>query len=379
MRIAIQAENLVGGAGYQHAGVGRYSYSIIDHLLQIGDRHEWLLATTNRFEPPPEWLNRPNFQHFAFPERFRIWRGLIRTPKLLAFRADALFVLTGALCNHGLFRQAATIHDLFPFDHPGAFDQQWLGLMQSVTQQQILKSNQLFAVSENTKGRILERFPTVPESRIQVTPNGPGNIGERRDYASVDASRLRELKVPFDRYLFTLGTLEPRKNLPTLIEAMARLRAMPEYADVGLVIGGGKGWKESAIYGRVAELGLESAIVFLGYVDDADLPELFARSEAFVCASLDEGFGMPILEAMLYGTPVVSSDRGALPEVGGDVALYFDPMSIEAMVDALRKALSPDFDRAHRIAAGIERAKSFSWERSARLTLERLEALAPSR
>ncbi len=369
MRIAIQAENLVGGANFRHAGVGRYSYSIIDHLLRIGEGHEWHLMATSAFEVPSDWTTRENFHLKVIPEKYRLWRAFHRTPYLLRHRIDVLFVLTGPTCNHSLIKKAVTVHDLFPFDHPQAFDESVLESMKGLATQQILKSDLIFSVSQNTKDRLLKRFPNVSSNSVVVTPNGPGNVGERVTYSSVSKERLQGLGVPFDRYFFTLGTLEPRKNLGRLIEAFGKLCQESNEDDFGLVIGGGKGWNESSIFDSVSNLGLENRVVFLGYVLDENLPDLFARSEAFICASIDEGFGIPVLEGMMYGTPVLTSDRGALPEVGGDAVLYFDPENVEEMATMMEKFLDGAVDREQMVETGIERAKQFSWEKTAETTL----------
>ncbi len=369
MRIAIQAENLVGGANFRHAGVGRYSYSIIDHLLRIGDGHEWHLMATDAFEVPADWTQRKNFYFKVIPEKYRSWRAFQRTPYLLRHRIDLLFVLSGPTCNHSHVKKAVTVHDLFPFDHPQAFDESVLESMKALATQQILKSDLIFSVSQNTKDRLLKRFPTVSSDSVIVTPNGPGNVSERVTYSSVSKERLQDLGIPFDRYFFTLGTLEPRKNLGRLIEAFSKLCEESKEDDFGLVIGGGKGWKESSTFDSVTKLGLQNRVVFLGYVPDENLSDLFARSEAFICASIDEGFGIPVLEGMMYGTPVMTSNRGALPEVGGDAVLYFDPEIVEEMAAMMGQFVEKKIDREEMIEAGVERAKNFSWEKTAEITL----------
>lgn len=374
MKIGIQAENLTGGKNATHAGIGRYTFMIIDHLLRIGDAHEWHLFTPPGFEPPDHWIAKPNFRHKFLGPKYRIWRAFKRLPYCVFNRISVWFVLSGPMMNHKLVRQAATVHDLFPFDYPEFFPEALSDLRIKFAQGQVTQSDLIFAVSENTKSRIVDRFKIDPE-KIVVTPNGPGNIGELVPRASMTSARKRELGVPFDRYFFTLSTLEPRKNLDRLIQAMALLRQNPAYSDIGLAVGGGKGWKESSIFETVKQLGLEDAIAFLGYVPDENLPALFAGSEAAVCASIDEGFGIPILEAMLYGAPVVTSNRGALPEVGGDAVAYFDPMEPQAIADALASMVDGSRDLSAMTAQGFERAKLFTWEDSAQKTLKALERL----
>lgn len=374
MRIALQAENLTGGKNATHAGIGRYTFMIIDRMLKIGDRHEWHLFVPPEFEAPDEWLARPNFTLSRLGPKYRVWRAFVRAPLCLLKRIDVFFVLSGPMMNHKLFKQATTIHDLFPFDYPEFFPDLYSDLRIKFALAQVHKSDLIFAVSENTKQRIVARF-NVDSNKIVVTPNGPGNIGALVDPASVTAETLQTLGVPWRRYFFTLSTLEPRKNLERFLHAFAKLRENPSFHDIGLAVGGGKGWKESTIFETVKSLGLEDWVAFLGYVPDEALPTLFAGAEATICASIDEGFGIPVLEAMMYGSPVLSSDRGALREVGGEAAVYFDPMDPDGMAKVIGDFLSGKHDRARMVAVGFERSKLFSWEDSAATTLRELEKL----
>jgi glycosyltransferase involved in cell wall biosynthesis len=166
--------------------------------------------------------------------------------------------------------------------------------------------------------------------------------------------------------------LEPRKNLTGLVKALDILRSDPMFADVKLMVAGGKGWKYQQVFDLVETLGLQDAIRFLGYVPDENLPALFARCEAYVCASITEGFGMPVLEAMIAGAPIVASNGGAIPEVAGDLARYFDPTDPGDIARALREQLLST-DREQKVADGFERAKKFTWERCAQLTIEGIE------
>lgn len=372
MRIAIQAESLVGGMSSHHAGISRYTVMIIDHLLKIGDEHEWHLLVNPAFELPAEWTRRPNFRYRMIGPKFRVWRAILRTPYLLRHKIDVLFSITGPMCTHRLVKQAYTVHDLFPFDHPEVFPDDRIGLIQWLAEHQLKHADLLFAVSNDTKQRVLQRYPNRRPEDIIVTPNGPGNTLPRVERSAITSGRLRELGVPYERYFFTLGTLEPRKNLERLFEAVALLRSNQAFSDVGLCVGGGKGWKESPLFKKVEDLGMQDAITFLGYVPDEHLPVLFAGSEAAICASIDEGFGIPVLEAMLYGTPVLSSNKGALPEVGGDAAIYFDPFDVEAMVSSMMMVLNGELDRQKSIQDGLTQAAKFSWDRTAQLTMDGL-------
>ena len=165
-----------------------------------------------------------------------------------------------------------------------------------------------------------------------------------------------------------MGTIEPRKNLLRLLEAYHQLRQDPP-AVPRLVFAGGQGWGVRPVFERVASLGLVESVVFLGHVPDRLLPALYTGAAVFVYPSLYEGFGLPPLEAMACGTPVVVSDTSSLPEVVGDAGVLVDPGDVAALADALASLLVDPARRAALSAAGRRRAATFTWERAARQTL----------
>lgn len=169
-------------------------------------------------------------------------------------------------------------------------------------------------------------------------------------------------------YILYVGALESRKNLPRLLAAYARLREWSERWR--LVIVGARKWKSSPIFDTVQQLGLEPHVTFTGYVADEHLPALYSGADLFAFPSLYEGFGLPVLEAMACGTPVVTSNTSSLPEVAGDAAILVDPRDVEQIANAMWLVLSqPDLAAALR-EKGLARAAQFTWERTARETIE---------
>src|SRR5262249_49559878 len=169
-------------------------------------------------------------------------------------------------------------------------------------------------------------------------------------------------------YVLTVGTVEPRKNHARLIEAFHRLKQGGELPQHLLVMVGGKGWIYDAVFATVRRLGLEAEVRWLGYVPFEDLPVLMSGAELFVYPSLYEGFGLPPLEAMACGAAVVASNTTSLPEVVGDTGLLIDPTSVDDLAAAMRCVLmDPELRRRLRHKA-LERAQTFTWERTARLT-----------
>jgi glycosyltransferase involved in cell wall biosynthesis len=168
-------------------------------------------------------------------------------------------------------------------------------------------------------------------------------------------------------YILYVGALESRKNLPRLLEAYARLRKWS--ARWKLVIVGARKWKFTPIFEAVQRLGLEPHVHFTDYVADEDLPALYRGAELFAFPSLYEGFGLPVLEAMACGTPVVTSNRSSLPEVAGDAALLVDPLDVEAIAGAMQRVLADEALAAGLREIGLARAAQFTWERTARETV----------
>ncbi|MBC7811876.1 MAG: glycosyltransferase family 4 protein [Burkholderiales bacterium] len=164
-------------------------------------------------------------------------------------------------------------------------------------------------------------------------------------------------------YIFSLGTVQPRKNYTRLIHTLAQLRA--EGFDLALAIAGGKGWLEDPIYETIRDTHMQPYVHLLGFADEADLPALYSAAECVALPSLYEGFGLPVLEAMACGTPVVTSNISSLPEVAGDAALLIDPRDQEAITDAVRRLISDSQLSADLVARGLERVQQFTWDAAA--------------
>jgi glycosyltransferase involved in cell wall biosynthesis len=176
-----------------------------------------------------------------------------------------------------------------------------------------------------------------------------------------------------DQFLIFVGTIEPRKNLTRLVEAIQFLH--DQGIRVPLVIVGAKGWLYDDFFRRLDELEVRGCVLFPGYVPSADLPALYTAATAAVMPSVYEGFGLPVLEAMACGTPVVSSNASCLPEIGGSAALWFDPYDVSEMAEAIRTVWTDGDRRARMSATGLEQAGKFTWDRAAQETLAVYEHL----
>jgi glycosyltransferase involved in cell wall biosynthesis len=204
----------------------------------------------------------------------------------------------------------------------------------------------------------------VPDERITVTPEAAAAHFQPQPQSEVTRVRAQYGLGP--RYMLAVGNLQPRKNLERLLGAFAILA--PRFPEVQLALVGQKGWRGAELDSAVRRLGLESRVRLTGYVPDVDLADLYSGAEVFCYPSLYEGFGLPVLEAMACGAPVVTSTSSSLPEVAGEAAVLVDPTSVGELVRALGDVLSADGLRESLRRKGTERASNFSWQRTAALT-----------
>lgn len=227
------------------------------------------------------------------------------------------------------------------------------------------RASQVVVISNDVKKELQATYG-IPPDKITVVYPAVDHSAFRPDIPEERGMAVRKKYELGGEYFFSLSTLEPRKNFSRLIEAYALL---PENVKkrFSLVVAGGQGWKNEDVYATLRRLGLENRIKFLGYVPEEDRAPLMREAELFVLPSLYEGFGLPVLEAMACGTPVVTSARGALPEVGGEAVVYADPLRPESIANGILSVLeNPNF-RQGMTTAGLIQAESFQWTTSARV------------
>lgn len=372
LRIGISAVLLDSRDGYRKAGIGRYVLRVLDELAIREDPHTYEVFVPEGAPLEPHWLDsRLRFHRVPFRNRFeRVRWELTRPPGIVReLGLNVWFSLATGLPRRSPARRAVMIHDLVPLLYPQFFRRRKALYQAFALRYACLRADLILTNSEATRADIESRFPRA-KGRVRVAPLGPGNLTEPVDPEQVDQEHLHRLGVPFPRYLFTLGTLEPRKNLQRLFEAMTHL----DDPNLGLVVAGARGWRESGIVASLERMGIAGRVAFLGYVPDEDLPALFSRCEAFVFPSVYEGFGIPVLEAMLLGAPVLSSNHPALTEVGGEAASYFDPTDVNHIANCIRDFLATG-DRYRMIQAGFARARRFTWRQTVDLTVKALEEL----
>lgn len=259
-----------------------------------------------------------------------------------------------------------TIHDMSLFLQ--ARTQPWRSLLtvRPIVPLAARRAAAIITLSQYTRQDMIRRLKIDPGT-IHVVYGAPSSqFKPVTDGGELDRVR-RQYGLP-DRCVLYVGTLEPRKNIPHLLRAFAQVRRT--HPDVRLVMAGQLGWKHRAIWREIEALGLADAVQWLGYVPAADLPALYSLATAFAFPSLYEGFGLPVIEAMACGTPVLTSQDTALAEVAGDAALLIDPLEVEAIAAGLICLLNDSALRDELRARGLHRAAEFSWERSAAETVK---------
>jgi len=261
-----------------------------------------------------------------------------------------------------------TIHDMAYKKFPGTLDPKNLKRLEKSIDYSVQRSNYIITISESSKKDILEEFD-IPESKILIVSPSysikPSNLN------------IEDINCKYDinsSYILYVGNLEPRKNIPRLIEAFAELKKLPSF-NHKLVIAGGKGWMYNEIFEIIDKLNISSDIVFTGFVSDSEKTALYKYADLFVFPSLYEGFGIPILESMAMGTPVVCSDSSSMPEAGGDAAFYVDPLDVESIANGIKTVISDNDLRQSMINKGYEQIKKFSWDESVRKLKELYKSL----
>jgi len=262
-------------------------------------------------------------------------------------------------------KKIVTVCDLFFMDFPGRADKEARRYFLKRTESSLRKADGIVTISEFTRKALIERFG-LGSDKIKVTYLGLNDIfKEPAGAGAVEAAR-RKFDLP-EGFLLFVGASEPRKNLPRLIDALAVIHE--RYAKIPLVFAGRAGADQTVLLDRIRSRGLEGWVRRLGYLPDPDIRDLYHAASALVFPSYCEGFGLPLLEAMACGLPVAASGVSALPEIGGEAAVYFDPENVEDMAAKIILILADDRLRASLQAKGRERAKAFTWQKTARETL----------
>jgi len=377
VRVGLLASLLSRQATYRRAGVSRYIEALLQYLPAVAPDLEMIAYTSRtvwraaRAEFPPAVAWRVTHWPTDRPAVRIAWEQLVGpwATRDCTVIHGPVNVLPLALARPGV----VTVHDLafvyFPEHYPAA--KRWY--LRLLTGLSVRRARRVIAVSETTRRDVVRTYGIAPE-RISTIPNGIDADWRRVD--DVELERWRRQQGLPERFLLFVGTVQPRKNLTTLLEAFARLG--PEFPWPLFVVGAA-GWLDSPIYRRVEDLGLARRVRFTGYVPPEELRYWYSAATIFIYPSLYEGFGLPLLEAMACETPVITSNCSALPEVAGDAAVLVEPTDPLAIAAAIQSLVMDEERRRMLAQAGRERARQFTWERTARETAAVYRALSEQR
>ena len=362
MRICISAFLVTTTPGMKLAGVGRHMFAILNQLTITDLGHQYDVYLRDDVEMPATWKNCPwvtwhqvnvrNSRDRVLWEHYKIG---VEAKKLGADALLSLFLAVPFACKIPIVTFA---HDAFPRTHPTWFPFRKRRILDWLTETACQKSKAVMTVSEFSKSELTRAY-NLSSEKVFVAPNGLGNDIRRLTEDELNSVDLGKFKP--ENFIFSVGTIEPRKNIEGLIRAFTILKKDGRIADTRLLIAGAKGWLDSTVGVTWEESPAKKDIEFLGYVTDVELNALMQKARVFALTSFVEGFGIPVLEAMTVGTSVVCSNTSSLPEVCGDCAFYCDPALPQSIADALLTAVTNTEVATAKIEAGLERSKQFTW------------------
>ncbi len=362
--VGLNAHLLSSQAGYRAAGIHNVIHRLLLHLPQVapqGWRFSALVGRAVRAEYPAVDVRRSHF-NTEHPFQRILWEQAAQPWQLGEF--DLLHAT--AFVSPVLARKptVVTVYDLSFIRYPSYLPAARRLYLRLLTAWSCQRAHRVTVISQSTADD-LTALLGIPADKIDVTLLGYDRAQHYpRAAAEVAAFRVQQ-GLP-ERFWLFIGTIEPRKNLPLLLDAYA---ALPRAERLPLLLGGGRGWGQADVEAKIAQHGLAGDVRLIGFVPVADLPLWYNAAEVFVYPSVFEGFGLPVLEAMACGTPVLTSNVSSLPEVAQDVGLCLPPHDRAAWVEGLHRAYHDADWREHARARGLLAARRFTWEQTARDTL----------
>jgi len=354
----------------QRTGTENYSLFLIRALIARGEQHRFRLYMNQL--PQTELFPRDDqveWRHISFP---RLWTHLRLSWEMVRYPPDLLFVPSHVLPWIHPRCCVATVHDLGYIHYPEAHTRRARWYLDWSTRFNARASKRIIVDSLATRDDLVAFYHTDPDKMILAYPAGIEGMAPVTDQALLEGVQA---KYGIGcRYLLHLGTIQPRKNLVTLVRAFELLAQTGRIADdVQLVLAGRRGWLAQPLLDEIATSPVRQRIVLPGYVDERDAAALLSGALTYILPSWYEGFGLPMLEAMACDVPVVCSNVSSLPEVAGEAAIQFNPHDMQGLATAIARIYSDDGLRQKLIQRGRENVRRFSWDQCAQNVLEAIE------
>lgn len=362
VKIGVNAAMLIAAK----TGIGHYVASLLEALSEVDTENEYYLYAPRPFNVPNL---KESFKVRVIPARHTLWWSQKMLPQALV--EDKIELFWGG--NYSLplwpehIKKVVTIHDFVYFRYPKTLPFRINIHLRTAMPLYLRKAHHVLADSHNT-AEDLQQIYGFPEHRITVA-----HLAARPEFfQETEEKRVEEVLSRYNLsrgYMLFVGTVEPRKGVDTILKALAAYKKKTG-SRVQLVIVGQTGWKVKEIPGLVQQLSLQESVRFLDYVETAELPQLYKGASLFVYPSLYEGFGLPVLEAMASGVPVITSNTSSLPEVAGEAAIYVDPGDVQGLCTQMEKVLQDKVLQRRLSNMGQTQASDFSWRMTAEKTLQ---------
>ena len=365
-RIGLNAHLLNLRGNYRSAGINWYIFHLLQNLSTIPD-FDYTIFLSDRMAK--DYMGGLSFCQSRLPTHqpfVRIaWEQFVQPFAIRHERVDLLHALAFAGPVVISIPWIVTVYDLSFMRYPQSFNFANRTFLAWAVGNSVRRANHIIAISESTRRDLISIFHARPD-RVSVVYCGTDPVFARTRSAAELAEYRTRRGLP-DRFILHVGTIEPRKNIARLVRAFARAKRDPRLPHK-LVLIGARGWKYTDVDQAIEQENLKGEVIFADYVPQDELPLWYRAAELFVYPSLYEGFGMPPLDAMASGTPVVTSNAASLPEVVGDAGLQVAPDDQTALADAIVRALTEPGLREQMIARGLVQASHFSWARAAQET-----------